>query len=105
MVLPIMLVLRLQVHTAEQVLEARVGAQPIPERVYCEIEHGSGTLLVTLFEQTERLILVAEPRINYARPIKIDISVRGQILEFLGDLQRVSPPARYTINPAKHASR
>jgi len=46
----------------------------------------------------------APPRINCARPIRIDISVRGQILEFLGDLQRISPPARDSANPTKRAS-
>jgi hypothetical protein len=60
--------------------------------------------LVTSFKQTERLTLVAEPRINYARPIEIHISVRGQILEFLGDPQRISPPAGDSANPTERAS-
>src|SRR6266852_7922575 len=61
-------------------------------------------LLVSLFEQPERLVLVAESRVNLRNCIEIDISVRGQVPEFLGDLQRISPPARDGINPTKAAS-
>src|SRR6266446_3948751 len=61
-------------------------------------------LLVSLFEQPERLVFVAESRINCRRYIEIDISMRGQVPEFLGDLQRISPPARDGINPTKAAS-
>src|ERR1700675_4068756 len=61
-------------------------------------------LLVSLFEQPERLIFVAESRINLRNCIEIDISVRGQVPELLGDLQRISPPARDGINPTKAAS-
>src|SRR6266849_8525865 len=61
-------------------------------------------LLVSLFEQPERLVLVAESRVNLRNCIEIDISVRGQVPEFLGDLQRISPPARNRINPTKAAS-
>src|ERR1700730_13687990 len=58
-------------------------------------------VLVSLFEQPERLVFVAESRINRRNFIEIDISVRGQVPEFLGDLQRISPPARDGINPTK----
>src|ERR1700694_854343 len=61
-------------------------------------------LLVSLFEQPERLIFVAESRINRRNCIEIDISVRGQVPEFLGGLQSISPPARNRINPTKAAS-
>src|SRR6266852_3289455 len=61
-------------------------------------------LLVSLFEQPERLVFVAESRINLRNLIEIDISVRGQVPEFFGDLQRISPPARDGINPTKAAS-
>src|ERR1700751_950324 len=61
-------------------------------------------LLIGLFEQAERLVFVAEARINLRNLIEIDISVRGQVLEFLGDLQRISPPARDGINPTKAPS-
>jgi len=60
-------------------------------------------LLVRLFKQPERLVIVAESCINPREYIEIDISMRGQIPEFLGDLQRVSPPARDGINPTKAA--
>src|SRR6266851_6121715 len=61
-------------------------------------------LLVSLFEQPERLIFVAESHINLGDCIEIDISVRGQVPEFLGDLQRISPSARNRINPTKATS-
>src|SRR6202521_1416073 len=61
-------------------------------------------LLVTLFEQPERLVFVAESRINRCKLVKIDVSVRGQVPEFFGDLQRISPPARDGINPTKAVS-
>src|SRR5216684_4585322 len=61
-------------------------------------------LLVSLFEKPERLIFVSKARINCRRYIEIDISMRGQVPEFLGDLQRISPPARDGINPTKAAS-
>src|SRR6266852_3123960 len=61
-------------------------------------------LLESLFEQPERLVSVAESRINLRNCIEIDIGVRRQVPEFLGDLQRISPPARNRINPTKAAS-
>ena len=61
-------------------------------------------LLVSLFEQPERLVFVAESRINLRNCIEIDISVRGQVPEFLGDLQRIIPPARDGVNPTKAVS-
>ncbi len=60
-------------------------------------------LFVTLFEQLESLVFVGEARINPRNKIEIDISVRGQVPEFFGDLQRISPPARDGINPTKTA--
>src|SRR3984893_17928264 len=61
-------------------------------------------LLVSLFEQPERLVSVPESRINLRNCIEIDIGVRRQVPELLGDLQRISPPARNRINPTKAAS-
>src|ERR1700732_5615226 len=61
-------------------------------------------LCITFFEQPERLVFAAESRINRRNFIEIDISVRGQVPEFLGDLQRISPPARDGINPTKAVS-
>lgn len=87
-----------QANPAQQIGVAGVRVHPVPERVHCQIGQGSGMLLITLFQQTERLILVAEARINYASPIKIDITVRGQFPEFLGDLQCICPPAREGMN-------
>src|SRR5436305_15182214 len=82
---PLSLRLR-QPDSAQQIVVAGVRVHPVPERVHCEIGQGSSMLLITLFQQTERIIFVAEARIDYARPIEIDIRVRGQILKFLGDL-------------------
>src|SRR5690348_348536 len=48
-----------QSNSAQQVGVARVGAQPMPEWVHCKIEQASGMLLIRLFKETERLILVA----------------------------------------------
>src|SRR5713226_4984768 len=73
-------------HPAQQVGVARVGANPVPERIYCEIEHASRMLFVTLFEQPESFVFVGETRINSRKQIEIDISVRGQVPEFSGDL-------------------
>src|SRR5438309_10418209 len=61
-------------------------------------------LLVSPFEQPERIVFVAESRISLRHLIEIDISARGQVPEFLGDLQRISPPARDGINPTKAPS-
>src|ERR1700737_5006865 len=61
-------------------------------------------LLIGLFEQPEGLVLVPETRINRCKLVEIDISMRRQILEFLGDLQCISPPARNGINPTEAGS-
>ena len=61
-------------------------------------------LLIGLFEQPERLVLVVECRINLRNLIEINISVRSQILELFGDLQRINPPARDRINPTNATS-
>src|SRR5437870_4749457 len=61
-------------------------------------------LLIGLFEQPEGLVLVTEARINLGNLIEINISVRSQILELFGDLQRISPPARDRINPTNATS-
>src|SRR5713226_1841527 len=60
-------------------------------------------LFISLFEQPEGLVFVAEACINRRNLIEIDISVRGQVPEFFGNLQRISPPARDGINPTKAA--
>src|SRR5438477_4556252 len=61
-------------------------------------------LCVPFFKQPERLVFVSETRINQCNLIEIDIGVRRQVPEFLGDLQRISPPARDSVNPTKSAS-
>src|SRR6185369_66950 len=61
-------------------------------------------LCITFFEQPERRVFVAETRINSAKLIRIDVGARGQVPELLGDLQRISPPARDSINPTKSTS-
>ncbi len=68
-----------QPHPAQQVGVAWVGTQPIPVHVYCKPRHCGGMLCVTFFEQPERLVFVAETRINSAKRIKIDVSARGQV--------------------------
>src|SRR5713226_9319070 len=68
-------------HPAQQVGVARVGANPVPERVYCEIEHASRMLFVTLFEQPESFVFVGETRINSRKQIEHDagnIDIRGR---------------------------
>jgi hypothetical protein len=64
-----------QPHAAQQISVARVGAHPVPERVYREIGHASRMLFVTLFEQPESLVFVGEACINRRNKIEIDISV------------------------------
>src|ERR1039458_944837 len=93
-----------QTYSAQQVGVAGVGAHPVPERVYCEIDHSSRMLFVTLFEQPECLVFVAEVRINSRNLIEIDIGMRGQVPKFLGNVQSISPPARDGVNPTKAAS-
>src|SRR5437870_12518942 len=66
-----------QPHPEQQVGVAWVGTQPIPVHVYCKPRHCGGMLCVTFFEQPERLVFVAETRINSAKRIKIDVSARG----------------------------
>jgi hypothetical protein len=58
---------------SKQVGVARVRALGIPERVNCEIEHRSCMLLVTVFKQRERLVLLPQARADHAGPIEIDI--------------------------------
>src|SRR5271169_1084778 len=69
-----------QSHSPQQVGVAGIGAHPVPERVYCEKEHTSRMLFVTLFEQPESLVFLAETRINRCKLIKIDINMRGQFI-------------------------
>ncbi len=62
------------VRSGAAVGKAGVGVHPVPEHVDTEPRHGSGMLHVTFFKQPERLIFVAETRINSAKLIKIDFN-------------------------------
>src|SRR2546426_8491170 len=90
-----------QSDAAQQVGVARVGAHSVPEWVNSEKDYDGGMLVVSLFEQTERLVLLAESRVNRSKLIRIDIGMRGQLTEFQRNLQRISPPTGDGINPTK----
>src|SRR6266851_2512879 len=92
-----------QTHPTQQVAVARVGAHSVPEWVNSEKDYVGGMLVVSLFEQTERLVLLAESGVNRSKRIRLDISVRRQLAEFQRNLQRVSPPTRDGINPTPAA--
>src|SRR5262250_1378268 len=62
-----------QAHALEQVEVARVGAHPVPERVNRKKDHLGRMLVVSLFEQTERLVFLPESRVNRSKRIRIDI--------------------------------
>jgi hypothetical protein len=49
----------------------------------------------------KRRVFVTEIRVNHSNCIKIDIGARGQILELLRGLLRLSPSGRDGINPTK----
>jgi hypothetical protein len=68
-----------QPHPAQQVSIARVGAHPVPSRVYRQIGQAGRTLFVTFFKQPERLVFVAEAPVNLRNLIEIDITVRGRV--------------------------
>jgi hypothetical protein len=80
-------------HPAQQVSVSGVGTHLGPEYVRWEIGHPTRTLLVTLFEPPEGLILVAEAGINHGDIIGIDVGVRRQVLEFPREPERISSPA------------
>jgi hypothetical protein len=53
--------LRWEIHAAQEVLEARVGAQGVPHREYFQLNHRPVVLLVGLLQAHESIILMTSP--------------------------------------------
>jgi superfamily I DNA/RNA helicase len=49
---------------AQQVGVTRIGVYPVPENVHAKPDHACRMLRISFFEQPERLVFVAETRIN-----------------------------------------
>jgi hypothetical protein len=49
---------------------AAIRAHPIPERVYCEIDHAGRMLFVALFKKLKSLVFITETRIKSSQTDK-----------------------------------
>src|SRR5260370_5766589 len=77
-----------QAHAAQQVREARVGAQGVPDWIHFEVREEKRALLIRLFEPRESLVLLAQPEINDGE------GIGRHVLLLRGPLELVENPER-----------
>ena len=77
-----------QPDTADQIGEARVGADGVPQRRYFEHQKTIRMLLISLFQEDEGLIFLAEACMDKRKKMGRDVSLCRERAEFVEDAER-----------------
>src|SRR6267378_2031908 len=85
-----------EVHSAQQILETRVGAQWVEERLNVHESHPGRASLIRFFQPLDRTVLI-EPRVSDRQVKRIDIFALGQSCQFFNQLEGLLLPARRRI--------
>src|SRR5947209_12739271 len=96
---------RREVHAPEHFGEARVGAEVVPDGVHAEVDERREPFLDRLTEPRERLIPVAEARVDDGREVWRDVAPPRTLPQLLQNLLRLLPlpPRGVTLTqPGQH---
>src|SRR2546421_10712530 len=80
-----------EVHVPEQVREARVGVEVVPDGVYVQVDQRRESFLDRLPEPRERLILVPQAGVDDCHEVRGDVALLGPLLQLTEHLQRLFP--------------
>src|SRR4029077_5451756 len=79
----------LQAHSSNELIEARIRTDRIKLRLDLQPDEQAGTLLICLIHPGEGFIFVAESDINISNQDRINVLLRGSLLQFLNYLLRL----------------